>query len=77
MNKRSTFLAVLLLLLLTGSGRAPLSAAVWYARAQGTGDGGSVSTPTGSAPVLEASTQPGDVILLLPGDSAFDGGVAR
>lgn len=70
-----SFHAVLIALFLTAS-IAPARAALWYARAQGTGDGRTAASPIGSSSALEAATKPGDVIILLPGEAAFDGGVA-
>lgn len=48
----------------------------WYARAHGTGDGKTRANPIGSSAALDAGTKPGDVILLLPGEAPFDGGIA-
>jgi hypothetical protein len=53
----------------------PAPAGVWYARANGTGDGQVATNPIGSPSALEAVTKPGDVIILLPSEAAFEGGL--
>ena len=47
-------------------------AVVWYARANGTGDGKVAISPIGSPSALDAVTKPGDVIILLPSEAAFE-----
>lgn len=69
------FLAVPLLLT-TYSITASAHADVWFVRARATGDGTSAATPTGSSTDLDRMTRPGDVILMLPGETPFEGGVA-
>jgi len=71
----NTFHPILIALLVAISS-APAHAAVWYARAKGTGDGKAATSPIGSSAALDAATKPGDVIILLPGEASFDGGVA-
>ncbi len=65
-----------LIVLVMAFSSASASASVWFARANGTGDGKTASTPIGSLAALEVTAQPGDVIMLLPGDVPFDGGMA-
>ncbi|WP_237722668.1 hypothetical protein [Singulisphaera acidiphila] len=61
---------------LTASTSAPALAAVWFARSKATGDGMSGASPIGSSAALDAATKPGDIIILMPGETPFDGGVA-
>jgi len=66
----------ILLALLLGIRSADASASVWFVRANGTGDGKAETNPIGSSSALDVATKPGDVIILLPGATPFDGGVA-
>src|SRR5262245_7283708 len=52
------------------------NATVWFARAGATGDGTSAAMPIGTSAALDAATKPGDVIILLTGETPFDGGIA-
>jgi hypothetical protein len=55
---------------------AQADASVWFARARASGDGTTPETPIGSSTVLDATTKPGDIIILQPEKQPFDGGVA-
>jgi hypothetical protein len=59
-----------------GSVAAQSSTRVWFAKAGADGDGSSAARPLGSAAALEAASGAGDLIVLLPSDAAFDGGIA-
>ena len=49
---------------------------VWFAKSGGDGDGTSPSRPLGSTTAIEGASAPGDIIVLLPSDVAFNGGLA-
>jgi hypothetical protein len=49
---------------------------VWFVRAGGDGDGRGRDAPIGSTAALERMTKAGDVIVLLPGETPLDGGLA-
>ena len=66
----------ILIVLLVAFSPVPAHAAVWYARAKGTGEGKTATSPIGSSSALDVATKPGDVIILLSSEAAFDGGVA-
>lgn len=47
----------------------------WFLQAGASGDGMSAASPIGSAAMFERSTRPGDTVILLSSDVAFDGGL--
>ncbi len=49
---------------------------VWFVRAGANGDGTTIENPLGSVATLETMSQPSDIIIILPGDFALDGGIA-
>jgi hypothetical protein len=55
---------------------AQADASVWFARASSSGVGTTPTTPIGSSASLQALTKPEDIIILLPGNQPFDGGIA-
>jgi hypothetical protein len=53
-----------------------VAARVWFAKPGGDGDGTSPARPLGSTAAIEDASQAGDIIVLLPGDVALEGGLA-
>lgn len=49
---------------------------VWYAQAGAEGDGSDITRPLGTTSEIERVTSIKDVIFLLPGEQAFDGGLS-
>lgn len=66
----------LLLLLAPTPSSAQEGGRVWFAQVGADGDGTSATSPLGSAAELESSTAPGDVLVLLIGETPLDGGLA-
>lgn len=48
---------------------------IWFAQAGAEGSGSMAESPLGTTAEIEASTKPGDLIILLPGNQAFEGGL--
>jgi hypothetical protein len=48
---------------------------IWFARPGADGDGTTPAHPFGSTAAIEDASEPGDMIVLLPGDVPFDGGL--
>jgi len=48
----------------------------WFLQAGATGDGKSITSPSGSSARIESQSDEGDTIVLLSADSTLDGGIA-
>ena len=55
---------------------AHATASVWFARSEASGDGTSAARPTGSSATLKCHEARRRVIILLPANEPFDGGIA-
>ena len=75
-SRACIWLPLLFALLAPTLASAQDSGRVWFAQAGASGDGGSASSPIGSTSDLESASAPGDILVLIAGDSPLEGGLA-